>query len=273
MNKFTANGKQQYKYLTLISMLYMTFKLTTILLIYKIINIGSISFTASTLVMPFWFFLGTIITETYGYRVSRHLIWMAIICQFIFAFICTTLIHVHSPIWVNQAAYDQILGKLPRVAFASFLAIMCGAFINAYVLAKYKILSKGKSFWLRGLKSSAIGELVFTIIAYLTEFVGIMPIHDLIKLMIISFLVKIVLSPLLILPCIKITKWLKKAEDIDIYDYKTNFNPFKLKLNDEIESYKQVKDTKNIINFPQNIHNNNISSHIPFSQSDHKELK
>jgi uncharacterized integral membrane protein (TIGR00697 family) len=177
--------------------------------------------------MPFWFFLGTLITETYGYEVSKRLIWMAIICQFVFTVICTILIHQPSYLAVNQEAYLQVLGRLPRVTLASSIAIICGAFINAYALAKYKILAKGKAFWIRGIKASAIGELIFTIIAYLAEFIFVMPFNKILQLMIISFLVKLALSPILIFPTMIAARLLKKAEDIDIYDYSTNFNPFK----------------------------------------------
>lgn len=242
-------GRQQYQYLTLIAMLYMTIKLSTILLIYKVITIGSISFTASTLIMPFWFFLGTLVAETYGYRVARHLIWMAILCQFMFALMVTLLVHVHSPDWVNQAAYDQIFGRLPRVTLASFLAILCGAFANAYSLAKYKLLLRGNSFWLRSLKSSAIGELVFTIIAYLTEFTGILPMSHILQLMAVSFLVKLALSVVLVVPCVVISHWLKQVEGVDIYDYHTNFNPFSLGLNEPIRPDEM--DYSNVIHFNQ----------------------
>ncbi|CAM4418838.1 MAG: queuosine precursor transporter [Legionella sp.] len=242
------NTKTTYKYLTLLAMAYMTLKLVTILLIYKVIKIGSISFTASTVVIPFWFFLGTIIAEGYGYVVARHVIWMAIIFQFIFALICTSLTYVHSPDWVNQAAYEYIFGKLPRVTIASFIAILCGAFINAYSLAKYKILSKGKRFWLRSLKSSVIGELVFTVIAYLSEFIGMIPFQQIIYLMMISFLVKVTFSALLVVPSILATKMLKKAEGINVFDYNTNFNPFKFSLNEKNNNTHECEMT-NVLPF------------------------
>lgn len=257
MNVVNGNGKQQYKYLTLLAMLFMTIKLTTILLIYKIIHLGPLSFTASTLVMPCWFFLGIIITETYGYPVMRHLIWMTIICQSLFAIVCTILIHVPSPDWINQAAYDQILGKLPRITMASSTAIMCGAFINSYATAKYKILSKGKRFWLRSLKASFIGELVFTVIAYLMEFVGIIPFQNVIKLMAISFAVKILLSPVLVIPVVLITKRLKQSEGIDIYDIGTNFSPFKLNLNEKVDA---EVEKSNVVTFPKFENNRIIAS-------------
>src|SRR5438552_2766771 len=96
-------SKAHYKYLTFLCMLYMTIKLTTVVLIYKIITIGPFSASASTLVIPFWFVMGDVITEVYGYKVARHMIWMAIICQFIFAFACAGLIALHAPIgWSHQ---------------------------------------------------------------------------------------------------------------------------------------------------------------------------
>jgi uncharacterized integral membrane protein (TIGR00697 family) len=226
-------NKGMYKYFTSLSMLYMTIKLITVLLIYKVIVVFGFSATASTLVMPFWFFLGDIITEVYGYKAARRLIWAAIFCQCIFALVCAGMIKLDSPIfWTGQAAYDQVLGKLPKVAFASSLAIMCGAFINAYALAKWKILLKGKYFWARSLGASSIGELIFTALAYLIEFSGIVPIPALVQLMMISFVVKLILGPLLVIPAMIITSILKKLEGIDVYDYCTNFNPFKLDIGD-----------------------------------------
>jgi uncharacterized integral membrane protein (TIGR00697 family) len=107
--------------------------------------------------MPLWFVLGDVIAEVYGYKAARHVIWMAIICQFIFALSCAILISFDSPDgWANQGAYNQVLGKLPRVAFASFFAIVSGAFINAYAISKWKILLHGKYFWLRSLGASAV---------------------------------------------------------------------------------------------------------------------
>lgn len=229
-------NQSNYKHLTLLSMLYMTIKLITVLLIYKVIVIGYFSATASTLIMPFWFFLGDVITEVYGYEITRQLIWIAIFCQFVFALVCAEMIRLPSPaMWAHQAAYDQVLGKLPRVAFASFLAIVCGAFINAYALAKWKILYKGKSFWKRSLGSSAIGEIIFTMIAYLIEFAGVVPTLNLMQLMAISVGVKLILSPFLVIPATLIASALKKSEGIDVYDHHTDFNPFKLTVSNAQE--------------------------------------
>lgn len=216
-------------------MLYMTVKLVTVILIYKIISIGPFIASASTLVMPLWFVMGDIIAEVYGYKVARQLIWSAILCQFLFAFTCGMLNSFHSPSgWGDQEAYNQVLGKLPRVAFASFLAILSGAFVNAYSISKWKIFFRGKYFWLRCLGASAIGEFIFTIVAYSTEFFGLVSSSHVVHLIVISYVIKIIFGLILILPAMYIAEVLKKAESIDPYDYLTSFNPFSLSLENKI---------------------------------------
>lgn len=220
-----------YKCLTVLSMLYMTIKLITIILIYKIIAIGPLSASASTLIIPFWFFLSDIITEVYGYDISKQIIWTAIICQFIFAFICAGLISLHSPpLWPYQSAYDQVAGKLPRVALASFFAITIAAFINAYILTKWKILLRGKYFWLRSLGATAIGELIFTVIAYLTEFLGTTSLSTLSQLMAISYSIKLLASPILVIPSALIATWIKKVEGFEIHNDSINLSTIRKKL-------------------------------------------
>jgi|SRR6185295_9796209 len=120
-----------YKCLAPLAMFYMMIKLVTILVIYKIINIWGIKTTASTLIIPLWFLIGDVIAEVYGYNIAKQIIWSALIFQFMFAFICVLLIYLPSPInWENQGAYDYVLGKLPRVVTASFIAITCSSFIS-----------------------------------------------------------------------------------------------------------------------------------------------
>jgi queuosine precursor transporter len=222
---------QQYKCLTPIAMFYMTIKLVTILLIYKIVNIGPITTTAATIIIPLWFYTGDVIAEVYGYNTSKQIIWATLICQFIFACLCASLINLPSPAnWAYQGAYDHVLGNLPRVVTASFIAIVCGAFVNAYTVSKWKVLLKGRLFWLRSLGSSIIGEAVFVIIALSIEFIGVTPWKTLLQLMLISFIIKVAISPILVIPSSILAALIKKIEKIDVYDYDLEFNPFKIKF-------------------------------------------
>lgn len=219
-------AKEQYKCLTLLAMLYMTIKLIMLILIYKVITIGPFLLPASTFEMPLWFMIGDIIAEVYGIKIAKNIIWMAIFCQFIFAFSASGLSSLHSPDWINQKAYNQVIGNLPRVAVSSFLAIASSAFINAYAISKWKILLKGQYFWLRSLGASAIGELVFTIVAYASEFWGVATLSTLGHLIILGYLFKIAINSILVIPAMSITFILKKLEGVDIYDYGIKFNPF-----------------------------------------------
>ena len=91
--------------------------------------------------------------------------------------------------------------------------------------------------------------MVFTVIAYLTEFLGILPFSKLIQLMAISFVVKLSLSPILIFPTMITAKFLKRVEGIDVYDYNTNFNPFEFRLTHEKINKSPNLENDNIINF------------------------
>ena len=117
-------------------MFYLMVKLITILVIYKIVAIGSIKTTASTIIIPLWFLTGDVIAEVYGYDIAKQVIWTALIIQFIFACLCELLIHLPSAVdWTLQGAYNQVLGKLPWVVLSSFVAIVLSAFINAYTVS------------------------------------------------------------------------------------------------------------------------------------------
>lgn len=229
---------EQYKCLAPLIMFYMTIKLVTVLVIYKLVSIGSINTTAATIVIPLWFLTGDVIAEVYGYNISKQIIWAALSCQFIFAFICSLLIHLPSPAnFAYQGAYQHVLGNLPRVVIASFIAIICGAFVNAYTVSKWKVLLKGRLFWLRSLGASIIGEAVFVIISLCMEFIGVVPLQTLIQLILVSFALKIAINPILVIPSSLIAAIVKRIEKIDIYDYDIEFNPLKIKFT------KSVNDT------------------------------
>lgn len=213
-------------------MIYITLILAADVLIYKIVNFGSLTLTVGSLVTPFWFVMTDIIAEVYGYQIARRLIWSGMACGFLFTVICVTLIHFPSPeTWPYQPAYDQVLGKLPRIFMGSVAGVIIGAFTNTYLITKWKVLVQGKYFWLRSIGSSATGQLAFTVITLVFDLFGVLPFYQVAQLILISFTIKVILTPLFTIPSTIFVYYLKKIEDIDIYDYNTNFNPFRLELN------------------------------------------
>ena len=131
--------------------------------------------------------------------------------------------------WNKQAAFDAILGLTPRIVCASLIAYFFGEFANSYVLAKMKILTKGKWLWTRTIGSTVVGELVDSAIFIIIAFFGILPDSLLLTLIISNYLFKTAVEILFTPITYKIIKFLKVKEIEDYYDINTNFNPFAIK--------------------------------------------
>lgn len=227
----SKNLTTPYKYLSLLGMLYITSLLLTAVLVHKMLVIHNISISGGTFVYPFSYFFGDIIAEVYGYKIARQLIWCAFICMFFFDMGAASISHTtHPPSWQFQTDYDVVLGPLPRIFVGDFLAISAGAFVNAYVISKCKVLTRGKYFWLRSIGSSCLGEAVFNIIAFSIMFLGVVSFKIYLEVMLFSYFFKVSYSVFAAWPATCLMRILKKLENTDVYDYNTNFNPFRFDI-------------------------------------------
>jgi len=223
--KLAASFNEQYKYIYFLSVLYMTFMTCSSVLTNKLINtpIGIIS--AASLVSPFWFALGDLITEIYGLKIIMRLFWSVIICQFIFSLICLILINLKSPIsWHGQEAYDLVLGHLLRYTAFQFVGISVGWSLNAKLLSRWKILLRGKYFWLRSVGSSGLGMIIFSCISVFPSIIGMFPINTVISIVIWSCVLKIFFMAILALPSTVIVALLKNREILDNEQEKFKYN-------------------------------------------------
>lgn len=205
------------KALPIIAMAYVTAKLVAILLFYKVITVFSINAAASTLIIPLWFCLGDVITEVYGYKTARTLVWVSAFCQLIFGWLIFVFNYLPSApqiTHINQAAYYEVFSNLPKGATASFLAIAIGGLVNAAILSKWKLMLNGKYFFIRSLGSTAIGEFVFTLCVYAIGFHGFASAVVIGKLILISFCIKMIINPIMITPISILTRFLKRYEQI-----------------------------------------------------------
>jgi len=128
--------------------------------------------------------------------------------------------------WSNQTAYDAILGLTPRIVCASLIAYFFGEFSNSFVLAKMKILTKGKWLWTRTIGSTIVGELIDSILFVTIAFWGILPNSLLLAIIISNYIFKTVVEVLFTPATYKIVNFLKNRENEDHYDTNTDFNPF-----------------------------------------------
>jgi uncharacterized integral membrane protein (TIGR00697 family) len=226
---------RQSGYLLFLAMLYLTVMLCSGVLTHRLIQLGPFYTMAGTLVAPLWFTLSDVIAEIYGYTVARRLVWFGFICQTIFAIICKLLVELPSPDFLdNQTAYFTVLDSILYTCLSALVAYIFAGFINIYLISKWKILLMGRYFWLRSLGASTISELIFTVLAVFFIQVGKLPLKQMLTIMAVSYSLKVIYAILLALPANLLTYVIKKTDGIDIYDYKTNYNPFYMLRNNSL---------------------------------------
>ena len=210
--------KQLHIYEMLAGLFVMTLIVSNIASI-KVVAIGPLVFDAGTILFPLSYIVGDIVTEVYGYRKMRSLLYVGVVSLIL---TMTTFWVVQilpaSPDWPNQVAYESILGVVWRIVLASVTALFLGEIMNAYVMARMKVRSKGKNLWVRMISSSVVGSAIDTVVFSTVAFLGTMSFDVLAQLMITVFLIKIttevIVSPL----TIKIINIVKRREKIDTYE-------------------------------------------------------
>lgn len=226
---------KNYKLLPFITGLFVTVLLISNILDVKIfklwdsgfLGLDSFNLPAGVLIFPLGYVFGDMLTEVYGYNTSRKVIWTGFISLFLFIVFSSLSIYLPpAEGWEMQEAYAMILGHIPRIVLGSIAAYFFGEFTNSYVLAKMKVISKGKGMAARFIVSTIFGQLVDTFIFAIIAFAGIMPTDVLISVIITGWLFKVIWELLALPISIPLVKWLKKVENEDHFDKKTNFNPF-----------------------------------------------
>jgi uncharacterized integral membrane protein (TIGR00697 family) len=191
------------------------------------------AFDAGTLLFPVSYIFGDILTEVYGYRRSRRVIWMGFSCLAISSLVLWIVkILPGEATWqgyAGQASYDAILGGMSTggIVIASLLAYLVGEFSNSVVLAKMKVATKGSLLWLRTIGSTLVGEGIDTLIfiAIATLF-GVFPWALFLTLVLTNYLFKVGIEALMTPVTYLVVGRLKRSESEDYFDSQTNFSPF-----------------------------------------------
>src|SRR3990170_8115828 len=216
----------------IITALFITCLITANIIAVKVVNIGPFILPAAIVIFPLSYIFGDILTEVYGYRLARRVIWLGFLANLIFVvFAWIGQILPAAPFWDGQAAYERILGYTPRLLAASFCGYLAGEFVNSFVLAKMKIMTGGRWLWSRTIGSTVVGEAVDSALFYPLAFYnsGLIPNDKLLAIMLAQFGLKVAVEVLFTPLTYKIVGFLKRAESEDHYDRDTNFTPFSLK--------------------------------------------
>ncbi len=225
-----SEALRHFKYLDVITVLFVSFLLISNVVASKILMLGPLAIDGGGLLFPLTYIFGDILTEVYEYKRTRKAIWLGLAANLLMAFVFM-LVGILPPAsdWPNQAAYMAILGQSSRIVLASVTAYAVGEFINSFILAKMKILTKGKFLWSRTIGSTLIGEAFDTTIFMFIAFWGVLPTDLFILVGISGYLLKVAVEVLFTPFTYLIINFLKKKENEDYYDNKTNFNPFSSK--------------------------------------------
>jgi uncharacterized integral membrane protein (TIGR00697 family) len=228
--KLIVAMEKMYKYLGTISVFFVAVLLISNVASTKVVDFGWFTFDGGTLLFPLSYIFGDILTEVYGYKKSRGVIWLGFICALVMSLVFIIVGKLPpAPDWENQAAYDAILGLTPRIVLASLVAYCCGSFSNAFVLAKMKVFTQGKHLWTRTIGSTVVGELVDSSLFILIAFLGVLPSGLLLTLIISNYIFKTLVEVVFTPVTYRVVKFLKTREQEDVYDSATNFNPFAVK--------------------------------------------
>jgi queuosine precursor transporter len=217
----------QFKFLGLITVLYVTMQLVSDATAGKIIQLFGMPVSITVLYFPITFIFADVLTEVYGYAHARRVLWIVMLSAFLAGMMYQLVVWVPAaPDFPNNDAYVTVFGQVPRIVLGSYVAVFAGEILNDYVLAKMKVWTDGKHLWSRLVGSTVAGQFVNTALFYTIALYGVLPDHLLVSSILSGWLMKVVVE----IAVIPVTYWvvaqLKKIEGVDYFDRDTNFNPF-----------------------------------------------
>jgi uncharacterized integral membrane protein (TIGR00697 family) len=224
----TAGNAYSYRFVA-IAAVFVACLITANIIIVKQVSVFGIVLPSAIVIFPLSYVFGDILTEVYGYRRARQVIWLGFLCNLIaVTFIWLAQILPPAAVFDAQNAYERILGSTPRFLLASFLAYLAGEFTNSYIMAKMKILTKGRWLWSRTIGSTFAGQAADTAIVLAIAFGGVLPLPVLAAMGLSHWGAKILYEALITPLTYAVVNRLKRTEGIDTYDYDTDFNPLRV---------------------------------------------
>jgi uncharacterized integral membrane protein (TIGR00697 family) len=226
--------KQGYRWFHVVTALFVTTLIVSNIIAVKLITLAGLVLPAAVILFPVAYIIGDILTEVYGFRRARQVIWTGFFCNLLAVvaiWIAGRL--TPPPFWAigvfespetSQQAYQAILGFTPRLLLASFLAYLVGEFLNSFVLAKLKVRTEGRYLWLRTISSTIVGQGADSLVFITIAFWGIFPPFALGQAILSQWLFKVIFEALATPFTYLVVNALKRAEGVDIYDRDTNFS-------------------------------------------------
>ena len=201
MNKVTENPlknrENNHTALMIVTALFVTLYLVSNVMAVKVIGLFDLFyFDAGTITFPFAYMLGDVLTEIWGFRTSRRVIWLTLVCNILLV-ICTQIgVWLPSPQYLDETAtaYNHVFAYVPRIVLGSLAGFLCGELSNAWVMEHIKIKMQGRHLWVRTIGSSAVGYLFDTVPFVLIAFAGVVSTHDLVYMLVFQYVSKLLIE-------------------------------------------------------------------------------
>jgi len=196
----------------------------------KIVQVGSFSMTAGFIVFPISYIINDCIAEVWGFRKARLIIWMGFLMNFFVVTMGGIAVALPAaPCWEGDEAFRFVFGLAPRIAVASLTAFLIGSFLNAWVMSRLKLRDKERRFAWRAILSTLAGEGADSLIFFPMAFAGLMPVHELAKLMVLQVTAKTLYEVIALPVTTRVVRYMKRREGIDAYDTNISYNIFRIK--------------------------------------------
>jgi queuosine precursor transporter len=196
----------------------------------KVIQVGCLTVTAGLLVFPVSYIINDCMTEIWGYRKARLIIWTGFAMNFFVVALGLIAVAIPAaPFWNGAEHFNFVFGMAPRIVVASLLAFLTGSFLNSYVMSKMKISSAGRHFSARAIWSTVVGETGDSLIFFPIAFGGIIAVPDLAKMMVLQIFLKTMYEVIVLPVTIRVVKAIKRIEGSDVYDENISYNILRIK--------------------------------------------
>ena len=196
----------------------------------KVIQIGSLTVTAGLLVFPISYIINDCIAEVWGFKKARLIIWSGFAMNFFVVALGRIAVAIPAaPFWEGEEHFDFVFGMAPRIVAASLMAFLVGSFLNAYVMSKMKVASRGRHFSARAILSTLAGETADSLIFFPVAFGGIIAWRELLIMMCIQIILKSMYEVIILPVTIRVVKAIKKIDGSDVYDTDISYNVLKVK--------------------------------------------
>ena len=195
----------------------------------KVIQVGDLTVTAGLLVFPVSYIINDCISEVWGFRKARLIIWSGFAMNFFVVALGMVAVALPSAsFWEGEEHFNFVFGMAPRIVVASLLAFLVGSFLNAYVMSRMKIVSQGKRFAWRAIASTVVGETADSLIFFPIAFGGVIVWPELLVMMGVQVVLKSLYEVIILPVTMQVVRAVKRIDGNDVYDEDVSYKFWKI---------------------------------------------